>query len=202
VNASGGGKRVGLGLDAGGSYTDAALVDLASGAVLAWAKASTDPGDPGRGIARALAGLSADLLHRTRRVGRATTFATNAVVEGRGGRDGLVLIGYDRPPRLPGDPRLLSLSGGHDFLGGGVRGPRPRRPGARPRGLRRGPRGRRRCGPVLRAKPLPRARRATTAWWNARLLRIIPRLLRRAEEVLHGAGIDAPLLVVRGDGTH
>ncbi len=43
-------------------------------------------------------------------------------------------------------------------------------------------------------------KRALTAVLNARLIGMIDRLIGRAEDTLQELGIDAPLMVVRGDG--
>ncbi len=44
-------------------------------------------------------------------------------------------------------------------------------------------------------------RRATTAWWNARLIPLIRNLIRATENVLAEMRISAPLMIVKGDGT-
>ena len=44
-------------------------------------------------------------------------------------------------------------------------------------------------------------KRATTAWWNARLIPLIRRLIKSADRVITKRGIKAPLMIVRGDGT-
>ena len=109
---------LGLGIDAGGTYTDAALVELGSGRVVNWAKALTTKPDPTGGIARALDQLDQSQIGRVGLVSLATTFATNAMVEGTGAEAGLVLIGYDeRPPAMPRDARLLMIKGGHKVSG-------------------------------------------------------------------------------------
>ncbi|MEW6489924.1 MAG: hydantoinase/oxoprolinase family protein [Thermodesulfobacteriota bacterium] len=217
-----------LGLDAGGSYTDAALLDGA-GEVVAWAKAPTIPAQPARGIAGALAKLPREHLARVGLVGLATTFATNALVEGRGARAGLVLIGYDPPlPRLPGNPPLLAVAGGHDYWGEergaldrasleagldrfppglqamavaavfSVRNPAHELAAARLVAERSGlPTV---CGHRLSSR-LDVIRRAVTAWWNARLIPLLTGLFDATEAVLATAGVRAPLMVVRGDGT-
>jgi len=217
-----------LGLDAGGSFTDAVLLDGA-GIVVAWAKAPTTPRTPSQGIAEALAGLPRELLPRVGLVGLATTFATNAIVEGRGARAGLILVGYDPPlPRLPGSPPLLAIRGGHDYWGEerqpldrgaleseldgflpglqavavaavfSVRNPEHELAAARVVAERSGlPVV---CGHLLSSR-LDVIRRATTAWWNARLIPLLTGLIRATEAVLAGAGIRAPLMVVRGNGT-
>lgn len=113
-----------LGIDTGGTYTDAVIVDGDTGQVLHSAKALTTPDDLSRGIDAAIAALPAEGLSRVNLVGLSTTLATNALVEGKGGRVGLILIGYD--PRLIerwGFQRdlvtdlVIFIRGGHDLHG-------------------------------------------------------------------------------------
>jgi N-methylhydantoinase A/oxoprolinase/acetone carboxylase beta subunit len=80
---------VALGIDTGGTYTDAALVDQSTGAVLAGAKALTTYHDLSIGIGQAVAAAfdghavsPADVSL----VGLSTTLATNAIVAGQGSR--------------------------------------------------------------------------------------------------------------------
>jgi len=91
----GGGKTFAVGLDAGGTYTDAVLVEWPGGRVVGQAKALTTPQDLSLGIASALDQLDSLSLHSVRLVALATTLATNAIVEKKGGRVGLLLSGYD-----------------------------------------------------------------------------------------------------------
>lgn len=121
---------IALGIDTGGTYTDAALVDLASGDVLSAAKALTTYHDLTVGIGEAVAkaldhgGCRPDQVAM---VGLSTTLATNAIVEGRGGRVCLLLIGYD--PELIQQygfqadlaaEDVVYLRGGHDGAGNEV----------------------------------------------------------------------------------
>ena len=92
--------KYGVGIDTGGTYTDAVLVNLASGSVLESVKALTTRHDLSIGILKALGKIAT--LQRDKHpgttidlVGLSTTLATNAIVEGNGGRVCLILIGYD-----------------------------------------------------------------------------------------------------------
>ena len=112
-----------LGIDTGGTFTDAVLFDEALG-VIAKAKALTTRHDLAVGISAAvsdvlaLGAASASLIEL---VSLSTTLATNAVVEGRGGRVALVFIGFDEADAsraglseaLHGDP-LIRVAGGHN----------------------------------------------------------------------------------------
>lgn len=116
-----------LGIDTGGTYTDAALVDHDTGRVLTGAKALTTRHDLSIGIRQAVEAVlgrgvvSPDGIYL---VALSTTLATNAIVEGQGRPVGLLLIGYDRELirqyGLEGElatPRLAYIDGGHDVVG-------------------------------------------------------------------------------------
>ena len=116
-----------LGIDTGGTYTDAVLLDERSGQVVGTAKALTTRHDLAAGIRRAaeavLAGSGVD-AGSVALVSLSTTLATNALVEGQGGRVGLVLVGFDEAAAsragiadaLRGDP-CIRIGGGHDAGG-------------------------------------------------------------------------------------
>ena len=115
-----------LGIDTGGTYTDAVLIrDEAE--VVASAKALTTRHDLAEGIGRAVGEVLAASGAAPEEITLAalsTTLATNALVEGHGGRAGLVYVGF--APRdlaaaglaeaLKGDAVVL-LAGGHDHAG-------------------------------------------------------------------------------------
>ena len=98
-DASGRASR-GLGIDAGGTYTDAVVYDFHAAALLGKAKAPTTRWDYAVGIGEALAGLEPRLLASVDLVALSTTFATNAIVEGRGQPVGLLVM----PPYGRFDP--------------------------------------------------------------------------------------------------
>lgn len=120
--------RLLLGVDTGGTYTDAVLIDesrLADGpaAVVASAKRLTTRDDLARGIGAAIGAAMEAADARPERialVSLSSTLATNALVEGQGGRIGLVMIGFDAADAgragvaeaLGGDP-MLRIAGGH-----------------------------------------------------------------------------------------
>jgi N-methylhydantoinase A/oxoprolinase/acetone carboxylase beta subunit len=121
---------VALGIDTGGTYTDAVLVDHASGEVLAGAKALTTRHDLSVGIGQAVATVfdgQAMCPAEVDLVALSTTLATNAIVEGRGSPVCLLLIGYDPALiRQYGFERdlvtrdVVYLRGGHDGTGNEV----------------------------------------------------------------------------------
>ncbi len=119
---------IALGIDTGGTYTDAVLVDLETGKVMHSAKALTTYQDLAVGVSNAIGavfgGPGAPRPGDVQLVGLSTTLATNALIEGRGAEVCLVLIGYD-----PGLIRefgfqeelvtrdIVYVSGGHDCDG-------------------------------------------------------------------------------------
>lgn len=88
-------RTYGLGIDAGGTYTDAVLYDFTSQTVLWKNKALTTPWDFPLGITRALEGLESTHIPRIKLVAVSTTLATNAVVEGQGRQVGLLVMPPD-----------------------------------------------------------------------------------------------------------
>ena len=96
---------IALGIDTGGTYTDAVLVNQRTGDVLAATKALTTHHNLATGIGEAIAGVfeHSALLNGgaplrpsdVGMVGLSTTLATNAIVEGQGSPVCLLLIGYD-----------------------------------------------------------------------------------------------------------
>ena len=82
-----------LGIDTGGTFTDAVVVDVDSVQVLAHAKALTTKENLTLGIGNAIDALPRDVLMLAEHAALSTTLATNACVEGKGGRAKLVLVG-------------------------------------------------------------------------------------------------------------
>ena len=117
-----------IGIDTGGTYTDAVVIDAATHTLLASAKAITTKGDLAVGVVEAMdmaiARVPQFLSSAVKMVSVSTTLATNAVVEGHGGAVGLVLAGFDETmmkrsgleAAFPGMP-ILRMAGGHDHTG-------------------------------------------------------------------------------------
>ena len=112
-----------LGIDTGGTYTDAVLYDEHARSVLVKAKAPTTHHDLAIGVCGAidavLAQAPADV--HVELVSMSTTLATNALVEGKGRPVAAVIIGFDGEvleraglgDALGNDPAII-IAGGHD----------------------------------------------------------------------------------------
>lgn len=88
--------KLAIGIDTGGTCTDAVLYDFDTGRVLGQHKAQTTYDDLTRGILAALDGLDLTLCRQAEAAGLSTTLATNACVEGKFRRTRLLLMGIDR----------------------------------------------------------------------------------------------------------
>ena len=107
---------LGLGIDTGGTYTDAAIMDMSNGTVIESNKALTTYPDLIRGIKNSIEGLTPDCLKRIKFVSVSTTLATNTTLEGKGYPAGLILIGHTIPKKLA-SRYVISIGGGHDSDG-------------------------------------------------------------------------------------
>lgn len=115
-----------LGVDTGGTYTDAVLIRDEKH-VVAWAKALTTRHDLAVGVGNAVSAVLAEAAVAPAQVSMAalsTTLATNALVEGQGGRVALIYVGFREEDlekhglreAMKGDPTLV-ISGGHSHSG-------------------------------------------------------------------------------------
>ncbi|MDY0221802.1 MAG: DUF1638 domain-containing protein [Desulfobacterium sp.] len=82
----------GLGIDAGGTYTDASVYNFTDKKIVEKNKAQTTKWDFSVGIEEALAGIDKEALSQVKLVSVSTTLATNAIVEGEGQNTGLILM--------------------------------------------------------------------------------------------------------------
>ena len=85
-----------VGIDTGGTYTDAVLLDYHSRSVVAFSKTLTTRDNLTRGITKALKDLHIEEAGSVRLVGVSSTLATNSIAEGKERTAGLLLIGYDQ----------------------------------------------------------------------------------------------------------
>ena len=224
-----------LGLDTGGTYTDAVLVD-ANQEVLASGKSLTTHDNLALGLRDVVDKVVSDAhASQIQLVSLSTTLATNALVEGRGRRVALVLVGFresqlqraNLSQALAGDPHVF-VAGGHAAWGEAVepvdvetvrafvtkvdrqveayavsavfavRNPAHEN---EVQALIREMTGKPvTCGHHL-SSGLDAPRRALTALLNARLIPMIGALLEAARLLLAARKINAPLMVVKGDGS-
>ncbi len=118
-----------IGIDTGGTYTDAVIVDMRDRKVVASAKALTTRGQLSIGVSEALRQILGDMGDAFDRreislVSLSTTLATNALVEGRGSPIAAFLIGFkdamvDRTgiARAIPSARIVRIAGGHTHDG-------------------------------------------------------------------------------------
>ncbi|MCL5996646.1 MAG: hydantoinase/oxoprolinase family protein [Chloroflexi bacterium] len=120
-----------LGIDTGGTYTDAVLFDddispgsTASGGVIGSAKALTTKHDLAEGIRNAIDAVLPAAPPDIRLVSLSTTLATNAIVEGHGTPVCLLLVGYPRDAldlaglrQAVGNDPVVFIDGGHTVSG-------------------------------------------------------------------------------------
>jgi len=223
-----------LGIDTGGTYTDAVLVN-ARNEIVAAAKSLTTRHDLTSGISSVLDELPAGSLRDVELVALSTTLSTNSVVEGRGAPVAVLLPGYsdqqiDRSGLLDIFERemISLLPGGHDALGKekealdesiarniisrqmdrvsafavssmfGVRNPAHE---LRLRELIRELSDKPvTCGHEL-ASSLDAPRRALTVSLNARMVPVIHDLIIAVQEILASRKVNAPLMMVKGNGS-
>lgn len=224
--------KIGLGVDAGGTYTDAVIFDFEADRILSKAKSPTTRWDFTVGIDRALGQLDLQRLREVELVSLSTTLATNAIVENEGQKVGLLLMppfGLDIAQNIPCRPQAV-VAGQLDITG---RELAPVREDEVREAARRmverhsvaafavsgfagsiNPEHELRvkscleeetgffvsCGHEL-SDTLDFQTRAVTAFLNARIIPRIAGLLLDLERVMRRYGIDAPVFVVKGDGT-
>ena len=113
--------RYGLGVDTGGTFTDAVIVDLDDNTVVAKRKSPTTHHDLSIGLGNSVRAVfeSCDIRPEDiSLVGISTTLATNSILEGHGGEVGLILIGWN--PLEPvhfGEKNQVFVKGGCDSRG-------------------------------------------------------------------------------------
>lgn len=223
-----------LGIDTGGTYTDAVIVDE-NQTVIAKNKSLTTAYDLTTGIGNAIACLPAELLPGVNLVALSTTLSTNSVVEGRGAPVSVLLPGYNEQQvdksGLSGilDREFITLlDGGHSATGdesapldlalaekrileqkdkvsafaiSGMFGIRNCSHEIALRKLVIELTGKPvACGHEL-ASSLGAPRRALTTALNARMILYIQSLINSVGEILSHRGIEALLMIVKGDGS-
>ena len=87
---------IGIGIDTGGTYTDAVVYETDKRKILSSAKALTTKHDLKIGIKNVLEKIPAEMLRKCASLALSTTLATNACVENKGGHGKLVYVGADK----------------------------------------------------------------------------------------------------------
>ncbi len=231
-------RTVFVGVDTGGTYTDAVVYDEGRGVVLAKAKAPTTHDDLAIGIEEALdAAIGSARVDAAEiaLVSLSTTLATNALVEGVGRPACLVMIGFDADAidrgglrDVVGTDRVVTIDGGHTSHGAiraeldldaldaalsslpdeveafAVTGQFAVRNPEHELAVRDVIRSRTglpvTCSHEL-SDGLNGPKRSVTALLNARLIAMIDELVSTTVSLLDQRGIDAPIMVVRGNGS-
>ncbi|MCL2607196.1 MAG: hydantoinase/oxoprolinase family protein [Methanomassiliicoccaceae archaeon] len=122
----GGERTLALGIDAGGSYTDAVVMDVRTKEIISKMKSKTTHDDMIIGMKDAMNGL---ILKRKfnpkdiKFVGLSTTLATNSILESKGGKVGLITIGWHPEKDMLMEPsKSFFVAGGHDVTGEAIEG--------------------------------------------------------------------------------
>lgn len=108
-----------IGIDTGGTFTDAILLEKQSGAVIATAKKPTTHYQLSKGTGEALTALLATsgvAPSQISSVAVSSTLATNSVVENKGARVAIIVVGYVKHFKLP-VKAVVFIKGGHDIRG-------------------------------------------------------------------------------------
>jgi len=216
-----------LGMDTGGTYTDAVIVNGATREILFKAKALTTKEELNIGIENCIRNLAFFEFEKIGLVSISTTLATNAIVEGRGCKVGLLYFGDDEEYRMPTDIYKV-VKGRFDIGGNEVEPMDEEEVRCALEGMAgiveaiaisgyasvRNPKHEKRARqiaremldlPVICAHELTAAlgfeHRTVTAVLNAKLLPLIDNLLNATRRVLDKYKINAPIMIVKGDGS-
>jgi N-methylhydantoinase A/oxoprolinase/acetone carboxylase beta subunit len=220
-----------LGIDTGGTFTDGVIFDLDSKKILKKTKTITTRHKLFTAIDNCLNNLITDEndidLEEIRMVSLSTTLATNAIVEGQGAEVGLILIGFEPQEELP-TPFCFSVGGTCNIKGKikekldvdavkkGIESIKDKVDAFAISGYLsvRNPVHELQVEKIAReltSYPVVSAHqlssdlgfyeRTVTAVFNARLMPLITDLIDAVEINLENRGINAPLMVVKGDGS-
>lgn len=217
-----------IGIDTGGTFTDGVIVDLDTKEILAAVKSPTTHQDLMIGIRKTIHKLSDYELKSAAYIGISTTLATNAIVENRGCRVGLLMLGHEPERELPQCeyrilPGRFSIRGEElepldlEKTKEAIESLRDQVDAVAASGI---------CSvrnqkhentvkkmvqeilgvPVVSAHELSSVlgihERTVTCVLNARLVFVIDNLLRAVKQVLREVGLgNIPIMVVKGDGS-
>ena len=223
-----------LGIDTGGTYTDAVIMNDQN-KIVATFKSLTTRHDLTIGIGNAISGLPQEHLSDVTLIALSTTLTTNSVVEGHGAPVCVMLPGYNQNQvdksglmDMVSDDAALILKGGHGATGdeaepldletarefilaqkdkvsafaiSGMFGTRNASHEMQLRDLVNELSGKPvACGHEL-ASSLGAPQRALTAVLNARMVPYIQKLINALKLMVAKHNIDAPLMIVKGDGS-
>lgn len=216
-----------MGIDTGGTYTDGVIIRADDRRILAKTKTLTTRRNLQMCIKNCMEAFSAEELAGVELVCLSTTLATNAVVEGRGCQEGLILIGGRPEGKMP-TGRYRVVQGRPDIMGRMRERIDPEEVDAAIESFRgqvdaiavsgyasvRNPeheiyvkeRIREKLGvPVVCAHDLTASlgfyERTVTADLNAKLIPLICELIDSVKKAMAKYRIQAPLMIVKGDGT-
>ncbi|MCH1981708.1 hydantoinase/oxoprolinase family protein [Ruminococcus sp. OA3] len=216
-----------LGIDTGGTYTDSVIICTKEQRVVRKSKAITTRENLTEGITNSIDQLDGIAEIPIDMVCLSTTLATNAIVEGQGGKVGLLLIGKDPGLKLPVEVQSV-LEGCLDIKGREIvpfdemqarqmiRRLRSRADAVAVSGYAsvRNPRHELMVKQIVKEElkvPVVCAHelsgnlgfeeRTATVVFNARLIPVIRRLIQAVKTVLSSRGINAPVMTVKGDGS-
>ena len=229
-----------IGIDTGGTYTDAVIVNTQNHEIVASAKSLTTRGKLQIGVTNALGAVlqaSAERLDSSQigLVSLSTTLATNALVEGMGSNVATILIGFDDDMvdrshlrrAIPG-AQIIRIDGGHGYDGNPAHA-------LDEVALRlaiekhlnlveafaiaatysiRNPQHEQRAREIVAeyceypttisselSDGLNGPLRALTATFNVRIVSLIIDLIQSVRNAMQEFQIDAPLMIVKGDGS-
>lgn len=106
-----------LGIDAGGTYTDAVIVRSSDRKIIDANKALTTYPDLLQGIENAIDGLDGKYLREVELVSVSTTLATNTILEQTGYPVGLILVGKHTLHASTPIREFVVVEGGHNLDG-------------------------------------------------------------------------------------
>ncbi|MCQ2509132.1 MAG: hypothetical protein MJ116_01520 [Lachnospiraceae bacterium] len=105
---------IGIGIDTGGTYTDAVIYDMTTREVLSYGKSLTTKAQLEIGIDRAMELLDQELIPKAELLALSTTLATNACLEDKGSRARLLMIGMN-PDKMLNLNKVYAAYGLHDL---------------------------------------------------------------------------------------
>ncbi len=108
-----------IGIDTGGTCTDAVLMESKTGKIVTTTKTTTTHTDLSIGTGRAMEALlkkAAVAASEIDQVAVSSTLATNSIVENKGAEVALLVIGYVKNFKLP-VKAMVFIKGGHNIMG-------------------------------------------------------------------------------------